>query len=282
MVTLIVLVCLAVAAGLSASRPVTYRAETRLGVGSSSLSARAVPGYALATQQLAVDYARYVNDDSTRAMLDSMDVAGGDQVSLITASPIPESNIIRIEVEAYDGRVATSVAKRVGESLTQDVNDSQDATDVIDAALRAFTEMSGRVAAAEQESASANAALDQASRGAGSNIAELQARSRDASVALSSLQIQQQALGEKYRALVAEQSGTGSRVFEVQPASLTGDDSSQRLQRYLLVGFLFGMALGFAVGSWLDRRESGKADVDGSSLTDVDDSLRASNVAVSR
>ena len=67
----VVLVAMGLGAGLAyaGQRPVDYTAEARLAVGGQTVAAQAVPGFALASQQLAADFARYVTPDQDQTVL---------------------------------------------------------------------------------------------------------------------------------------------------------------------------------------------------------------------
>lgn len=91
----------------------TVTAESRLVVGDQSLEAQAVPGYVTATQQLATTYARLVSSDGIKA------AAGNDAV--ITATPIPESVVIRIDATAATSEQAIHAADIAAQALIEAV-----------------------------------------------------------------------------------------------------------------------------------------------------------------
>ncbi len=107
----------ALGVGAAFAVPVTYTAEARVAVGSGDLTSGAIAGFPVAASQLASNYARYVNDRG---------VAATDLPENVTlsASQIPESNVIRIEVESSDPEAARSSANKAAELLVEAVNGS--------------------------------------------------------------------------------------------------------------------------------------------------------------
>lgn len=116
--------------------PQKFTAEARVAVGAGTLTTSAIAGYPLAAQDLAANYARYINDTG----LAGHTVPEGVTLS---ASPIPESNVIRIEAESSDRAEAELVAKDVAETLVRVVNSA----DGVDAA----GESGGNLAAVSRE-----------------------------------------------------------------------------------------------------------------------------------
>lgn len=105
-------------------------AESRLVVGDQSVRAQSVPGYALATQQLASTYSRLIGS-----------AAADDS---ITASPIPDSAIIRVRATAPDDAAAIAAANEAAVNLIETANKArgQEEDDALaQAYLRAQTEL---------------------------------------------------------------------------------------------------------------------------------------------
>ncbi|MDO5699041.1 MAG: hypothetical protein Q4G51_13815 [Dermatophilus congolensis] len=84
-------------------------AESRLVVGDQTIRAQSVPGYSLATQQLAVTYSRLIGSDAVGA-----EVPEGVAVD---ASPIPDSAIVRVRAEATDEGAAIAAADAAAQAL---------------------------------------------------------------------------------------------------------------------------------------------------------------------
>src|SRR3954454_4215176 len=115
----VVAVALGLAGGLAydLTLPTSYTAEVRLAVGGQTVAAQAVPGFALASQQLAADFARYVGPQQDSAVLKQALGPRTAEVVSVAASPIPQSNVIRVEVVAHDSQTAVDGAHVVAQSL---------------------------------------------------------------------------------------------------------------------------------------------------------------------
>lgn len=256
LLTLVIMVlCVGAAIGLAAVQQTSYTAEARLAVGDSSLSAQSVPGFALASQELAANYARYVNTATEQPGLDSdLGLAAGS-VQKVSASPIPTSNVVRIEVTADSPKAAVAAASRVSDQLVQQVNDASDQDEATTQALSAYSDISNQVAAASQAADAAQTAVARVVAGeATGDLAALRQTAAQAAAQLSILQVQQEALGERYRNLVSGSDQAGGQLSVIQPAELVADDNGTRLQQYGLAGFGGGLVIAFALTSALERR----------------------------
>ncbi|WP_432531357.1 Wzz/FepE/Etk N-terminal domain-containing protein [Kineococcus auxinigenes] len=240
------------------ARTPTYTGEARVTVGSESLDARVVAGYSQAATQLASDISRYVNDQQAVDGLAPLLGPDAEEISSIIASPIPESSVIRIEVFAKDPDTAARGAQAVAQQLTDQVNAvTGESGEVL---LQQYTELSNQVATAEQVAAQTKATFD-ALIGEGADEAELapaRAAAEQAATALDVLEVQQSALGQRYREVVTSTpSAAGLRV--VQEGRLAGSDRTSRIQQYGLAGALLGALLALVLAVVLDRRAEARA-----------------------
>lgn len=96
--------------------PVSYTAETRVAVGQGTLTSSATAGFPLAAMDLASNYARYVNNTGTARQSTHPDAA-------VSASQIPESNVIRLEATSRDPELAKATATEITDELIAQVND---------------------------------------------------------------------------------------------------------------------------------------------------------------
>ena len=272
----VVLVALGLGAGLAyaGQRPVDYTAEARLAVGGQTVAAQAVPGFALASQQLAADFARYVTPDQDQTVLSQGLGARTAQVVSVAASPIPSSNVIRIEAVAHDQQTATDAAHIVAQSLLTQVN-STDTAGRAAAVLTEYRALSDKVAAAQAKSTEAAANLtaletrltSTATKASGPTVFDpstlsaadtalylaAQDAAAKASSTLSSLQIQQSAVGNKYQSLVGTDSPVTNLTF-VQTGAISGDDKRSNQERFGLLGLLAGLVVALLVAALIDRR----------------------------
>jgi hypothetical protein len=263
----LLLVVLGAAAGMAYTLQTQriYTAEVRLAVAGESLTAQAVPGFALASQELAANYARYVNNAEAQASLDEDLGIEIGSVREVTASPIPESNVIRIEVTARGEAIAVRAASQIADSLMERVNAPDGRQADADAALAEFTRLSADVAQAEQASLAAddalNNALGRASSGSprpGDDIPALRNAAAAAAAQLSVLEVQQQAVGQRYQTLVDEVDNA-ARLAPALPATSRGDDRLVAAQRFVLLGLAFGTVLATLVAIALERRRAGSS-----------------------
>lgn len=111
-------------------------AQARLVVGDQTIQAQSVPGYALATQQLAGTYARLATGDAVTSRLP----AGAE----VTASPVPDSAVVLVEAEAGDEGTAVQAADAAAAALTRAVQGIGGATENADA-LRAYQQAKERL-----------------------------------------------------------------------------------------------------------------------------------------
>lgn len=263
----LLLVILGAAAGMAYAlqAPRTYTAEVRLAVAGESLTAQAVPGFALASQELAANYARYVNNAEAQTSLNEdlgVEVGSVDEV---TASPIPESNVIRIEVTARGETIAVRAAGQIADSLMERVNAPDGRQADADAALAEFTRLSADAAQAEQASLAAddalNNALGRASSGSprpGDDIPALRNAAATAAAQLSVLEVQQQAVGQRYQTLIDEVDNAARLTIALRATS-RGDDRLVATQRYVLLGLAVGAVLATLVAIALERRRAGSS-----------------------
>lgn len=233
--------------------PDVHTAETRLSIGSQELSAQAVPGYAYALQTMTANYARYVQTtDSVREELVTSMGAPASTIVEVTASPIPESNVLRIEVAGTDPQVAVKAADQVGASLVGAVAEDSSG---IDAQREELTAASQAVAAAEQQEQAAQLALDELLRDARADQVTVDAARQalvDASTAAAVLTVEQEALSNAYRTAF-EDSGRATTLSVIRPAEVVMDDGATSLQRWGAIGTIAGASAAVLMAVLLDR-----------------------------
>ena len=249
------LVCVAAGLAWALSSASRYTAEARVAVGERTLSALQVPGYVVATEALASNYARYVEDDAaTRTSI------ADDPASIIdvTATPIPESNVIRLVVTATDSATAITGAGRLSDFLIQSVQDS--APD-LEAAQTAFEMAYDDFRTAQDTADAAAATAEELQSGDGAGTPELQA-AQDSAVSLATqaatLDLRQQALGESYRDLFS-QSASAPRLVSVLTPTAADGDTGTRLQRGVLLGGVVGVVACASLVLAHRRRTTGRA-----------------------
>jgi uncharacterized protein involved in exopolysaccharide biosynthesis len=259
--TVVLALCaLAAGLGLALMRPTIYTAEARLAVGGNGgLAAESVPGYALASQQLAANYARYVNDAQGQSVLGTDLGSRPGGVLKVSASPIPESNIVRVEVTSPVGSTARDAADAIATSLMRQVNDTSANSRAADETLSQFTAVSAKVAEAEQASDAAKAAVERARSNPGADVSQLSQQAAAAASQLAILGVQQEALGQKYRNQISSLSAGAANLVVVEKASVTGDDRVSQLGQFGLGGLVAGFLLALGISVVLERRRGSGA-----------------------
>lgn len=202
-------------------RDTVYTAEARMAVGSSDLTSYQVAGYAAGAAVLASNYARYVN--GTPATAEVLAQALGpeaESIISVAASPIPDSNVVRIEVSGTDADAAVEAA----DALTADVKrQAEGLVGRADELRRRHEELSAAVI--EQSQVLRNYE--------GPAVTPIRAR-------LDNLIMQRDAVGAAYQqALTANTAPSELKV--IQPAAVTHNDRSRKLQLYTVGGALLGL-----------------------------------------
>jgi hypothetical protein len=233
--TLLLLAGLFLGLGAAQSRPVEYTSEARLVVGALDVSSQSVPGFALATQQLATTYSRLIVGDQVQLAVRRGLGARADDLVEVRASPIPESAVIRVEAVATRREVSLRATDASARALLDQVNRLL-LVNPGEALLKQF-------AASRTEIAAATVALQQAQRAV--TRAETRQQREQAATAqqaaqsqLDTLQLESEALGTRYQQTV--NGAPGAPVQSIAKAVVTGDD---RLQTRELLG-LAGLAVG--------------------------------------
>jgi capsular polysaccharide biosynthesis protein len=247
----VVAALLGAALGLGAAFviPVTYTAEARVAVGAGDLTSGAIAGFPVAASQLASNYARYVNDRG---------VAATDLPENVTlsASQIPESNVIRIEVESADAEAARSAANKAAQLLVDAVNGSgkTSATDV----AADFEKAAKDDAAAQTDLAAAQHDLDQElgkDKPSKSKVKSLRSDVTAATAKADNTALTANALRQRYTNLVANGS-TAANLQLIRTADGLESNRTSLLARLGLAGLAAGAAVGLIIAVVIERRQA--------------------------
>ena len=245
------LALLGLLAGLAATatRPVQYTAEARLVVGQLDVSSQSVPGFALATQQLATTYARLIVADPIRA--DIANTLGSRRGQLLDyrASPIPESAIIRVEAVATDAGVASRAADAAATALRRTVAGLLLA-DPGAGLLREYAASRTRLGEAEDALRRAKLAFSQARSEQGRQATAVQQQAAQSS--LDTIRLESDALGTRYQQSV--NSAPGAPLQGVSKAIITGEDRVKTQELFGLAGLVVGLLLALLFTTWLSTR----------------------------
>ncbi|MFT4294061.1 MAG: hypothetical protein QM582_01455 [Micropruina sp.] len=232
--------------------PVSYTAESRVAVGAGDLTSGAVAGFPLAASGLASNYARYVNDRGVA----QTDVPEGVTLS---ASQIPESNVIRIEAVSADSAAATAAANTAAEQLVNIVNTN--GRQSIDAAFADFSEAAKNDAKNQTQLAAAQRNLDQLLNKDGAKKAAIQA-ARDkvtqAAANAANTSAKSAALRQKYTNLV-DGGKTAANLQLIRTADALKSNRMSRVSQLGLLGLIVGAAAGLVIALRIERRGTSTA-----------------------
>lgn len=233
--------------------PVTYTAETRMAVGTSDLSAAAVPGYVAGLVTLATNYARYV--ETTSQDVDSISHTLGvpaTSITSIVATPIPDSNIIRIQVSATSAKTARDAATAVGEELRTEVGRAGNSQSDL---LNQLQGVSQQLAQAQQVAAAAQQRLNALDAQAASStaVAQAQADLVTKQAQVSVLDAKRAALASTYQDSV-QSAASAVGLTTVRTSAVTGTSRSSLIQWYVFLGLIVGILLSLLVGLLGDRK----------------------------
>ena len=239
----------ALGVGAAFAIPVTYTAEARVAVGAGDLTSGAIAGFPVAASQLASNYARYVNDRG---------VAGTDLPENVTlsASQIPESNVIRIEVESADAEAARSAANKAAQLLVDAVNGGgkTSATDV----AADFEKAAKDDAAAQTDLAAAQHDLDQElgkAKPSKSKVKSLRSDVTAATAKSDNTALTANALRQRYTNLIASGS-TAANLQLIRTADGLESNRTSLVARLGLAGLVVGAAVGLIIAVVIERRRA--------------------------
>jgi uncharacterized protein involved in exopolysaccharide biosynthesis len=126
--------------------------------------------------------------------------------------------------------------------------------------LKQYTDISNKVAAAQQASDAAQNAVDTVTGQSvphperASQLPKLRQAAAEAAAQLAILQVQQQALGDKYRSIISDNSGISTQLAVVENAVSTGSNRTTRAEQWGLGGLAAGCVLALVLATVLERR----------------------------
>lgn len=224
--------------------PSKTTAEARVAVGPGDMSAGAVAGFPEATRSMAEDYARWVTTAGVQQ--------GGDVE--ITASPVPESNVIRIEAEGAEATAATDAAQQTAQRLVDSVNKGRSETDPAQT-LTSIRELSAQWSAARTELSRAETAFTRATAGSSARAGAAGEALTKAQAEETLLRSQLEAQQEKYKRQVSDATASADLRI-ISNAAVVSDSASAARQQWAILGFVLGLLLTLVYAALKDRRSS--------------------------
>ncbi len=250
----IIAVCTLLGAALALLRAPVYTAETRLAVGSGEMSNLNIPGFPTASAAMAANYAHWIDVSAQ----ENFDLPEGTLT--LTASQLPESNVLRLEATSTDSAVAKQAVTKAADLLLAEVNKVDEANDT--------TELVEKVKQYVPIVLEAQRVMDSAtttyrtSVNEGASEAEQNSNMEAMSAATADYRVKNMelsAMQDRYRRLVS-QSSTEANLNQVgSGAAVAGNDRSSFMQRTGLLGFGVGVIAALVGTRLLDRRRSGTA-----------------------
>jgi uncharacterized protein involved in exopolysaccharide biosynthesis len=246
-----VITALFTAAGIAVAvvRQPVYTAQARLVVGRIDVSAPgALASFTEATQAIASQYSRSIDAEGiTRRVAPKAGLSPRQVASRVSATPVPESPVIRLSAIGTDARGAIRLANLASSALvtfTTQVNRSNPDTSRL---LGRFTDASRDVVEQRAELSRQRRSYD--SEPTEEKRAEMQATE----VKLRVAQLRQETLHEAYNSSTQSQAAT-SLVQVIERASSATNDRSKYLQFLGFIGLVAGLAVGLAIATLLANR----------------------------
>ncbi|MFC5381889.1 hypothetical protein [Aquipuribacter nitratireducens] len=211
-----------------------------------------MPGVVFATQELAESYSRFVDDAAaTGRVQELVGIQTSETITSVSASPIPESSVMIVEVSGSDAEDAQRTAQALSEALVDQVS-GVSTQDEAEGALARYEELSTEASQLQAEIASLEADLAQlgtsgAGGARGPEADVLRAEVAAAQSRLSVLTLRQEAAGDRYLELTTTDQVS---LTLVRDAEVVADGRSL----LLLLGGVVGAAAGLAVALALAAR----------------------------
>ncbi len=237
------------------TRPTTYHAEARLLVGTFDAPAEAIPGYVLAAQTVAGEYARLAN---STAVLDPLSqqlgVSAQELGSIVTVTAIPKSAIIRVVGTSTSAEKARVAAESMATTMQQTIS-GLNVPGSSDSLLAAHEAAAKELAAANTALTAAQNAYNSAVASSGSGSAAANAAQQNvanAQIAQSTAQLREQGLAEQYRSAQL-QASTSGQIRVLGSAVVTQESKATTIVTTAALGLIVGLVLGLVVARRNER-----------------------------
>jgi capsular polysaccharide biosynthesis protein len=229
-------------AGLALLRTPTYTATARLAVGRIDItSPGALSGYAVATQSLATGYSRTVTALAVAKPVSAKTgISVKDVQSHVTATPVPESPVFRVEGTAPNADQAKALANESSRALihyaAQLNQDNPDTNRLYRQYKAAFVQR--KLAKQQLNIARTDAGIRPSPK------AEEEVDAARSEVEAASLRVD--AIGKAYTASVQGQVAT-QLIQVISPATEASSDRRSTFMIYTFIGLVIGLLVGAAI-----------------------------------
>jgi capsular polysaccharide biosynthesis protein len=240
----------AVALAFGMTRTPTYTARTQLVVGGINVAAPgALSGYATATVALASTYSRSINENAIAVpVARRLGLPIGAVLSRVSASPIPESPVFRVEATGPTAPRAIELVNAVAATLSRTSRIGVGTASERSRRLRAFSAAHNEMVRAQLR---ANR-LEAIYKRDPSPAHTIQVA--DARTSAQSASVRAQARRAVYVSAVQADAAT-PHVTVLAPARGANSDRGSKLQLLLFAGVVAGLTLGLAAALLLDGRD---------------------------
>lgn len=225
-------------------RAPVYRAEARLSVGRIDISNPAALGsFTTAAAALASQYSRTIDAEGvTNRVAREMALPADRIAAQVTASPIPQSPVIRVTALGATADEATRLANLSGNALIRYTTDLNRSNPDVPRLLRGFREASGDLVRARARLSDLRRRRDAAPPSV--SLRSVQQAEVDFEVA----KLRTDTTKTAYQASLANQAST-SLIQVLKPAAAATNDRLRKMQLYGFLGFAAGVALGLALAT---------------------------------
>lgn len=235
------------AAGIFAAsaRPPVYTAETRMAVGRVDTTPGTLSTFTAAAQSLAAQYSRTINADGvvTRAAA-TLDMTPGAVAGRVSATPIPESPVIRVRGKGSSAKQAVRVANAAGAALIGYTTALNRSNPDVQRLLSQYKQASARVLDLRRQLRETDQALV---------TPETQRQIDAIRVDLSVAQLRLDTIRATYSQTASTQ-GSTSLLQVLAPARGATSDRSRSVQTLGFIGLAVGLAVGLALAMHLATR----------------------------
>jgi capsular polysaccharide biosynthesis protein len=244
LVVLVTVVFTGIGVGTALRRQPVYTAESRLAAGRlDSTNAGAAGAFATSTQALAEQYSRSIDTPGvTRSVAARVGLTPAQVAARVSATPIPESPVVRVFAQGSDGTEAVRIANAAATGLIAYTTKQNRLNPDTGRLLRLFRQASTDVQRVEARVATRRRANDAAS------TSTTRRRLRDAQVTLDVAQLRRETARAAYDASTRGQAST-VLLSPLQPATAASNDRSRYLQLFGFIGFVAGLTIGLALAT---------------------------------
>ena len=250
-VLLSVVVCVAIAVAAALQRNPDYTATSKLAIAGIDISAPgALSGYATATEALAAGYSRTVTALAVaKPVSEKTGISVKDVQDHVTATPIKESPVFRIEATSPDSDQAIDLANFSARALVRYAAKLSESSPDTDRLYKRYREALIDRKQAKQQLNSARTDAEER---------ETPAAEEDVNVARAEVEaatLRVDALGQAYTLSVQGQVST--RLIQViSPATSAVSDRRSTFIVYVVIGFVVGLLIGAALAFIRESRIS--------------------------